>query len=84
LGQDTGDIVSALTHAFKNNPDTPGEAFHASVRNNVVIALGYCHDQVEVVVPVLQKALQDPNARVREKATNALQRFQAKAPTGVN
>jgi HEAT repeat protein len=45
------------------------------IRNNASIALGYYPEQSQIVVPVLEKALQDPVPLVRKVAADALRRI---------
>ena len=78
-GQEKGGITPALIRALQDNSDGPRSNTQALVRNNVVVALGYCPDQAEIVVPALLKTLEDPDADVRLVTTNALKRIEARA-----
>ena len=79
LSQEKRDITPALIRALQDNSAGLRSNILALVRNNVVVALGYCGDQAEIVVPVLLKTLQDPDADVRSVTTNALKRIAAQA-----
>src|SRR5262249_32915255 len=47
----------------------------SGVRNNAIVALRYYPEQAQVVVPVMEKALQDPNPNVGRLAADALKRI---------
>ncbi len=68
--EDAARVVPALIESAKNKA--------VDIRLSAVIGLGYYGEQAKAAIPVLQTALKDRDARVRQAARTALSRIDPK------